>query len=322
MTEPSSRFLFRTDELPEKERLATWLEVVGRRFMRLQIEPHDTAKIQASVEAVTLPGGEISHVHCDPACFRRTRKLLQDGNGDYALNWVRQAGYHITESGGETTAFDTGDCILVFQGAPGSFDIDGRAHLTNVRLNGALVRSKIPDIDERLFHRMRPGGAALRLLQAYLDSLFQNGLPADPRLAYAINEHIVDLIAAALKEDDHSVERAMADAIPAARLAAAMADIRAHLSDPALSARHVARRLALSERSIYLLFERSGLSFAAFVTDERLKRATAMLLDPACLDRIGDIALAAGFGDLSTFNRSFRRRYGLTPSAMRHSRSQ
>jgi AraC-like DNA-binding protein len=77
-------------------------------------------------------------------------------------------------------------------------------------------------------------------------------------------------------------------------------------------------RLGLSERSIYLLFERSGLSFAAFVTDERLARTTTMLLDPARRQlRIGDIAFAAGFGDLTTFNRSFRRRYGQTPSSLR-----
>jgi AraC-like DNA-binding protein len=78
--------------------------------------------------------------------------------------------------------------------------------------------------------------------------------------------------------------------------------------------------LGLSERSIYLLFERSGLNFAPFVTNERLKLAVAMLLDPARQrNRIGDIALAAGFSDLSTFNRCFRRRYGRTPSSLRRS---
>lgn len=123
---------------------------------------------------------------------------------------------------------------------------------------------------------------------------------------------------ASLRSGDDNLERAAGSATPATRLAAAKTDIHTHLADPTLSARHVARRLGLSERSIYLLFERSGLSFASFVTDERLKRATAMLLDPARKQqRIGDIALATGFGDLSTFNRSFRRRYGRTPSSLR-----
>ncbi len=97
-----------------------------------------------------------------------------------------------------------------------------------------------------------------------------------------------------------------------------MADVLANLSDPRLSAKQVGVRLGISERTIYLLFERNGVSFAAFVTGERLKRATAMLLDPACKAlRIGDIALAAGFGDLTTFNRSFCRLCGRTPSSVR-----
>lgn len=319
MTERMSRFHFRTDDLPEQDRLPIWFEVIGRRYMRLQIEPCEAGRMDASIEALTLPFGDIASAECDPARFTRTRELLQDGNGDYAFNWVRQSGYRIIDPAGETL-LGAGDSLLLFYGAPGSFGIDRRARLTNVRLNGALVRGKIPDIDERLFHRLPSNGAALRLLQAYVDALLASGIPDDPLLADSINEHLVDLVAASLRDDDDTVERSLMEAVPAARLAAAKAEIREQLCDPALSAGSVARRLGLSERSISLLFERSGLSFAAFVTEERLKRAAAMLVDPACLDKIGDIALATGFGDLSTFNRSFRRRYGRTPSGMRRSR--
>lgn len=317
-TERATRFLFSTDDLPPEDRLAIWLEVVGRHYMRVEIAPRDTSSIRAAVEAVTLPAGEIASAECDPARYTRTRELLGDGNGDFAFNWVRQAGYRVIGENGETP-LDAGDAILLFYGAPGSFVIDGRARLTNVRLDGALVRSKIPDIDERLFHRLPSDSVALRLLQAYVDALVASGIPTDPVLAHGINEHIVDLIAASLRPGGDNFERATKGAIPAARLAAAKADIRANLSDPNLSARSVAQRLGISERSIYLLFERGGVSFASFVTDERLKLAAAMLLDPARRQlRIGDIAFAAGFGDLSTFNRSFQRRYGQTPSSLRH----
>jgi AraC-like DNA-binding protein len=230
-----------------------------------------------------------------------TTELLQDGNSDFAFSWIRQS-----------------DGILLVYGAPGTFVIEGRTRLTNVRLDGALVRSKIPDIEERLLHRLPSDGVALRLLQAYVDALLATGVPDDPLLAHGINDHIVDLIAASLRPGDDNSERAAAGTISAARLAAAKADIRAHLTDPTLSAKQVAQRLGLSERSIYLLFERNGLSFAAFVTEERLQRAMTMLVDPGGRQlRIGDIAFAAGFGDLSTFNRSFRRRYGRTPSSLR-----
>jgi AraC-like DNA-binding protein len=43
-----------------------------------------------------------------------------------------------------------------------------------------------------------------------------------------------------------------------------------------------------------------------------------MLADPACAGRtVSAIALEAGFGDVSYFNRRFRRRYGMSPSDAR-----
>jgi AraC-like DNA-binding protein len=43
-----------------------------------------------------------------------------------------------------------------------------------------------------------------------------------------------------------------------------------------------------------------------------------MLIDPRCADHtISAVAYEAGFGDLSYFNRTFRRRYGATPSEVR-----
>jgi len=48
----------------------------------------------------------------------------------------------------------------------------------------------------------------------------------------------------------------------------------------------------------------------------RLRKA-AELLARGGDRRISDIAFDCGFNDLSYFNRSFRRRFGLTPSAAR-----
>jgi AraC-like DNA-binding protein len=46
-----------------------------------------------------------------------------------------------------------------------------------------------------------------------------------------------------------------------------------------------------------------------------------MLMAPGCASRsIALIAFDAGFGDLSYFNRTFKRFYGLTPSEVRAAR--
>jgi AraC-like DNA-binding protein len=60
------------------------------------------------------------------------------------------------------------------------------------------------------------------------------------------------------------------------------------------------------------------MTFSQFVLEHRLRRVNHVLQDRRFDDRtISSIAYAVGFGDLSYFNRAFRRRYGYSPSDVR-----
>jgi AraC-like DNA-binding protein len=66
------------------------------------------------------------------------------------------------------------------------------------------------------------------------------------------------------------------------------------------------------------LFEEEGSSFSSFVLAERLLRVRRMLVDRRYANlNIAQIAHENGFGDLSSFNRVFRRHFGATPSDFR-----
>ena len=109
------------------------------------------------------------------------------------------------------------------------------------------------------------------------------------------------------------------EATRAARLHAIKSDINAHLGDGALSVAAVAARHHLTLRYLQKLFEIEGSNYSAFVLGERLTRAHRLLTNPlhaGC--PIGAVAYDVGFNDLSYFNRTFRRRYGATPSDVRH----
>jgi len=71
-------------------------------------------------------------------------------------------------------------------------------------------------------------------------------------------------------------------------------------------------------RYVQRLFESEGTTFTDYVLTQRLAFARRLLSDPFRAGvKISAIALDAGFGDLSYFNRTFRRRYGMTPSELR-----
>ena len=109
-----------------------------------------------------------------------------------------------------------------------------------------------------------------------------------------------------------------ASAIVATRLAAALDYMASHFSDPELSLAKVAQSLGISPRYLQRVLETSGTSFTAHVTELRLKHAFTLLTAENLIDfRICDIALQAGFSDISYFNRLFRSRFGDTPKSVR-----
>jgi AraC-like DNA-binding protein len=107
-------------------------------------------------------------------------------------------------------------------------------------------------------------------------------------------------------------------AVAAARRAAILREIEASSGDWRLRAAPIANRLGITMRYLHMLLEKTGRSFSQHVLERRLRRAAELLHSPQQRTlKISTIAFECGFNDLSYFNRSFRRRYDLTPSALR-----
>jgi AraC-like DNA-binding protein len=97
--------------------------------------------------------------------------------------------------------------------------------------------------------------------------------------------------------------------------------VLANLHDAELGVAKVAACNSMSERYLYKLFQSEHLTYSEFVLGQRLARAYGILRSPL-YDRckVSVIAFELGFNDLSYFNRTFRRRYGATPSDVRATR--
>lgn len=126
----------------------------------------------------------------------------------------------------------------------------------------------------------------------------------------------LDLLTSGATRDGNAI--AQDRGVRAARLAAVKADVIGHVGDSGFTLGILAARQKISPRSVQLLFEREGTTFSQFLSEQRLLCAQRMLTDPRHSGvSISGVALASGFGDLSHFYRSFRRRYGTTPSDVR-----
>lgn len=308
-------FHFSTDHVAPKDRLAVWREVICNKYMCLDVEPDRSFPLRAELRVHRLPATIVAVMRSTPMRYTRTLLHAQKGDNDFTLAWGDGA-FHFTNDGGSEVC-DVGNAALLLNNKVGSVDVRHQEDMLTVRMNGDMLRGAVQTPDDHLTHCLLPGSVPLRLAREYVGMILRHRSP-DTALGHLVNAHIVDLVALALQPTDETRERARQASVPAARFAAIQADVLAHLAKVRLSAKTIAARQGVSERYVYLLFEQNGLSLSRFVTEERLKLALRMLRNPAHAGmRISDIAFAVGFGDLTTFYRAFRRRYGDTPRAVR-----
>jgi AraC-like DNA-binding protein len=95
-----------------------------------------------------------------------------------------------------------------------------------------------------------------------------------------------------------------------------------HSEDPDLGAALLAARFNCSPRYVHRLFSATGRTVGEHINDRRIVACTRNLLDPDNRTKtIAEIALAAGFCDISYFNRLFKRSNGTAPREFRRSMS-
>lgn len=94
--------------------------------------------------------------------------------------------------------------------------------------------------------------------------------------------------------------------------------IDARLQDPELSLTGCAADLAISPRYLQKLLGENGEAFNSYVRRRRLEGAYEALMNPMLFrTSISEICFRWGFNDAAYFSRSFRSRYGVSPSGHR-----
>ncbi|SIN99583.1 transcriptional regulator, AraC family [Bradyrhizobium erythrophlei] len=136
-----------------------------------------------------------------------------------------------------------------------------------------------------------------------------------PKASALIGAHVVDLISHAPEIlTDMSAERVHIPVL----LSMMLDHIDRYSDDPELGAATLAARFRCSERYVHRLFATTGRSVGDHVNEKRIAASARKLLDHNYAHKtIAEIAFAAGFRDISHFNRLFKRCNGLAPREFR-----
>jgi AraC-like DNA-binding protein len=307
---------FSTDELPERDRLPIMREVHGRLCARVDIEPAPGVPLHYRVIARALPGLIVSMFSESPLTIRRTRELLADGNDDVVFAVPPTAANMLSHRGQELSPIV--DAVLLSAADVLRIDVASGSQCPMVTLSRQRLALLVPGLEDAFMRPVPRDIEALQLLTRYVRLFDDQQSLATPELCGLVVNHVYDLVALALGATRDAAAIANGRGVRAARLHAIKTDILNSLSRHELSLARLAARHRVTPRHVQTLFESDGTTFSRFLLDQRLARAHRMLSNPLLAVRtISAIAYEAGFGDLSHFNRAFRRRYGATPSDIR-----
>jgi AraC-like DNA-binding protein len=240
-----------------------------------------------------------------------------DGNDDFSFH-MNLAGLSFVAGGLGETMLRDGDAMLLSYSVSRTISRPNLVDHRVIRLPRKSLSPLVRNIDDTVLHRIPRGTGMLSLLRSYVDAVFDDPALTVPEMRRLIVAQLCNLVAVTLGATRDATAAAEGRGIRAARLRAIKDDIEEHLARGDLSPGAVAKRQKVSDSYIRKLFETEASSFSQFVLRRRLGRAHRMLTDPCWTERsIASIALDVGFGDLSYFNRTFKRFYGATPSEVR-----
>lgn len=317
-TAPFAMQRLSTEDVPRRERMAFLHDFMalhvwgGRRLL-----PPDLDTFRVDLEAMTLPSGlMVSSGFFTPMRGVRARDLLQDGRQNYVWT-IQNDEREISVEGKAPIKVAPGDLVLISEGIFHECWHGNLTHFDFVSLDRQLLADRAPRLDLEASYVIPASAGGMPLLKNYVD-LIRGNPPGSARIGEAAARHVYDLTALVLDGFVRGGAERNEISIAAARLKLVQKDIRERLCDHGLHIETVARRQGVTVRYVQRLFENVGTTFTDFVREQRLEYALRLLRErDRASSTITTIAYDAGFSEVSSFNRAFRKRFDATPSEIR-----
>ncbi|WP_433685471.1 helix-turn-helix domain-containing protein [Nocardia sp. CA-119907] len=285
-----------------------WSAVCSDAFVPVSVGVDDT--FRGSIRQASFAGIGISRITATPVVVRRLDSHIATAPRDDVFLALHGSGTGWAEQEGRTARLVPNTGAICTTDRPYRWRFDSPMSELVLQVPRARLRLREAALREatgRLIEGRTPG---MTVLAHLMTGVLAEGCP--PATADQLADTAIELFAAVLHPYIDGRSRPLSgDAL----LHAARAYMRRHLTDPDLDVAAVARAHAVSRRYLEQLFARSDESPAAYLRQLRLEEALRLLRETSTT--VAEIAHLAGFNDVNTFTRAFRRSQGVTPREWR-----
>lgn len=296
-----------------------WAEGLSSIFVELEFAQSDpTERLQGVM--YTYPFGDSLFVRAVTRggnhTVTRSRRLIQASQRNNFYVGCILAGNSTLTQGEHCATLDRGDLAILDSTKEYSIHVERGFDALWVEVPRHRLEGRLPAFQEIMAERIDGSMGLGNLASTMLRTALKEASNVSPTDANRITNAVLDLLglslASHLKAETRNTPHCKTT------LRRIQTYIEEHLDDEQLSLETVATAHAVSVRYINKLFEREGVSTARWIRMRRLERCRADLEDPAKRDlSICQIGYANGFGNISSFNRAFKQRFGTSPKTLR-----
>jgi AraC-like DNA-binding protein len=307
-----------TDDLPQTQRFERWREACSQHVYALTPEHRACGTFQGSISRHRQGGLDVTDIRCDGHLVRRSQRDIDEQPGDTYYIYLQGAGHAWFEQQGQRCVLASGDMVIADPNIPFTTGTDRVFDFRLWRVERHRLQARLRlGATGLTMHRLDQACAERELIACWLDGLLHHhtGLTAtNAELALDTLHMLVAGVVGLPAPTPEPVRRARRRAL----LARVQKVVAQRASEMDLAPERIASAFGMSLRALHQLFALSDLSFHEFLTKVRLERAHALLRAADCQHlSTAEIGFEAGFGEVSTFYRRFRQRYGMTPGEWR-----
>jgi AraC-like DNA-binding protein len=291
-----------------------WIEELCRRVFQVDFVPRDPF-LNSHVVAAVLP--DVTLASCTATPTRIESSKSAGDRDDIVFAFATTSRCRFESAAGPIEMPHQPGWLCERRGT--GVELLERGRVDTLHISRAALTARAPFANDLLNRSLDTDPAAAGLLAAYYKGVLGNlhhGLDAHGRGLVAT--HLIDLVTLCIAPSHLRAEAESRPGVRAARVNAILRVVACKAANADLSAAQVAGSVGISERYVRELLQGTGKTFSEHLLEQRLLLAHKLLIDPYSGSRkIAEIALAAGFNDVSHFNRVFRRQFDDVPTAIR-----
>ena len=309
---------FTTDGVAVGDRPEIVSGVVSNILARIDIREYEDQPLEAKIDSVQLTNTVLASFDLGPIVFDRGPEMVTDGDDRFSLVACIGGAYSIAMPDGSLMEVQAGMAGLVPHYMPSMTVAKGANHEKTLVFPRELINHALRNPEEQVGPVPEGGMVAIRLMASYMSGLLDEKAPITPKMQQMIEGHVLDLVANAYDPAGEWSRAAPNDGVNAAQLQQILRHVSEWYADKSLNAETIAATYGMSPRKVHHLLTETGQTLSEHVLQQRLQAARQALQNERLINkRISEIALDAGFSDVSYFNRTFRKRFGDTPGGFR-----